>query len=263
MGELTRPGPGIMGVHVDPVDYSDVLAKVDHWVRQRKRPAAVIMQTNVLSCVTALDDPAYRQAINNADLSVPDGMPLVWLSRRQGYVVPDRVYGPEMMLRIAALGSERKWRVFLYGGDAGVADKLTTVLGKRFPGLVLTGSFSPPYRDLEPDEDTAICETISATESDVVWVALGGQKQDKWMMEHRAKLSVSVLHGVGAAFDFLTGRVPQAPAWMQDRGLEWAYRLYQEPTRLWRRYLVGNTRFIMHALPEAMLKRAPKVRMDH
>lgn len=254
MGQASRSAV-IVGLRVDFVADDSIVAMVQEWVRERRRPPAVIVQTNAWSCVTGLDDPEYRRIVENADLSVADGMPLVWMARLRGWRDARRVYGPDLMLRLAAAALRDRWRIYLYGGGPGVAEDLAHSLRERSPGLEVVGHHAPPYRDLTAEEDEADCRRINAARPDIVWVALGGPKQDRWAVTHRSRLDASIVHGVGAAFDFLTGRVSQAPLWMRSSGLEWAYRLAQEPKRLWRRYLVGNARFLAHAIPEVLGRR--------
>lgn len=237
---------GLLSVAIHPFDYTSSVSCVAKWVGEHAHPAKYIVQANVNSLVSAQEDAHYKKAILAADLSLPDGMPLVWLLRAKGHPIKDRVYGPDLMLMLCAVAAKRGWRCFLYGGAPEVPEQLRDVLVRRCPGLNIVGTYSPPFRQLSPSEDAQICEMINATKPDIVWVGLGSPKQDIWMYEHRDRLDVSVMHGVGAAFDFLTGRVRQAPRWMMNAGLEWLFRLFQEPKRLWRRYTVTNLKFIYY-----------------
>jgi N-acetylglucosaminyldiphosphoundecaprenol N-acetyl-beta-D-mannosaminyltransferase len=195
--------------------------------------------------MVAQEDPETMDAVLGASLVVPDGQPLVWALRALGRPLPDRVYGPDLMLRHCARAAEQGTRIFLYGGrNQGALVQLTLNLRRRFPGLRVVGGCSPPFRDLDADELDTIADEINRTGADVVWVGIGVPKQEKWMAAMRERLDAPVLVGVGAAFDFHAGLVPQAPAWMQSSGLEWAFRLAQEPRRLWRRYLRYNPRFV-------------------
>ena len=192
------------------------------------------------------EDAAFRAAVLGSTLTVPDGQPLVWALRALGHPLPDRVYGPELMNRACARAARRGTRMFLYGGRS--ADALALLadrLRARHPGLVVAGTHAPPFRPLEPDEEAAVAEEINASQADVVWVGIGVPKQEKWMAAMRARLDAPVLVGVGAAFDFHAGLVAQAPPRLQALGLEWAFRLAQEPRRLWRRYLRYNPRFVL------------------
>jgi len=180
------------------------------------------------------------------DLVVPDGMPLVWLGRRRGHHLPRRVYGPDLMLEFCEKTAGRGYRHFFYGGEPDVPERLADSLKRRFPTMEVCGTFSPPFRSLGPEEDQEIVTMISRAAPDVLWVGLGTPKQERWMHEHRDKLHVPVLVSVGAAFDLLSGRRNQAPRWMREHGLEWLFRLLQEPRRLWRRYLIDGTRFVVY-----------------
>lgn len=185
-----------------------------------------------------------RAALNCADWVTPDGMPVVWALRALGARRAGRVYGPDLMLALSALSAERGWAQFYLGGAPGVADALAQALTRRFPGLPVAGTYCPPFRALTLDEEQAMLAQVNASGAHVVWVGLGSPKQDLWMERYRARLAPPLLVAVGAAFDFFTGRQAQAPRWMQRSGLEWLFRLAQEPRRLWRRYLIYNPKFV-------------------
>jgi N-acetylglucosaminyldiphosphoundecaprenol N-acetyl-beta-D-mannosaminyltransferase len=200
--------------------------------------------------VEAQHDPCFRSVLENADLVVPDGMPLVWLARKRGHALKRRVYGPEL-LKSFCQSTGGKHRHFFYGGAPGVAKQLADRLRCQY-GVSIAGTYSPPFRALTSEEDNRIVDLIHETAADVVWVGLSTPKQEQWMYQHRNLLRVPVLVGVGAAFDLLTGRVRQAPPWMRERGLEWMFRLLQEPRRLWRRYLIYGSEFAFKASLEVM-----------
>lgn len=196
----------------------------------------------MLECV---DDRRMADIVNSSTLAVPDGMPLVWLGRR-AFPEADvqRCYGPDLMLAICEAGLVTGLRHCLYGGAPDVLELLEQNLKTKFPGLKVVERISPPFRDLTDAEEQQMATRINAALPDVVWVGLGTPKQDLWMGEFREKLKAPVLIAVGAAFNFHAGRLAQAPVWMQRTGLEWLYRLLREPRRLWKRYLVGNPRFL-------------------
>lgn len=244
----------LLSVNVHCTNYAQAVEQVSEWIEHAVDSTRYIVQSNVNSIVVAQENPYYATVIRGADLSVPDGMPLVWLLRLKGHQIKDRVYGPDLMLLLCEEAAKKGWRCFLYGGAPGVPEQLKEVLEKRFPGLNIVGTYSPPFRELTADEDREICRMINDTKPDILWVGLGSPKQDIWMYEHREKLDVSVMHGVGAAFDFLTGRVKQAPRWMMNAGLEWLFRLFQEPRRLWRRYTLTNAKFIYYLLRSIFVK---------
>jgi N-acetylglucosaminyldiphosphoundecaprenol N-acetyl-beta-D-mannosaminyltransferase len=185
-------------------------------------------------------------ALRGAALTVPDGMPLVWAANLLGAKLENRVYGPELMLRYCARCAERGHRVWLYGGrDQGSLAQLALNMHRENPGIRVVGGYSPPFRPLTLAEEDEIARQINAARPDVLWVGIGVPKQEKWMARMRSRLDVPVMCGVGAAFDFHAGRVSQAPDWMQRHGLEWSYRIMQEPRRLLPRYLYYNPRFMI------------------
>ena len=232
----------VLGVDVDAVQIPDVIAQMKEWVA-RPDAGRYIAVTGMHGVMEAQRDASFADALRDADLVVPDGMPLVWLGRREGFDLARRVYGPELMLRFWQETSDRGYRHFFYGGGPGIADMLAERFAREFPGHEIAGTFSPPYRPLLPEEDMNIVRVIRTAKPDVVWVGLGTPKQELWMRAHRDLLGPAVLLGVGAAFDFHTGQTRNAPSWMGEHGLEWLYRLSQEPRRLWRRYLIQGSKF--------------------
>lgn len=214
------------------------------WARSG-RPAYVCV-CNVHTVMEAHKDPAYARIIDGAAMATPDGMPLVWALRRLGAPNQERVYGPDLLMEFASLAAGRaELASYFYGGAEGVAGELAARLSAKFPGFRVVGHESPPFRDLDAGEDAAAVERINRSGASVLWVGLGAPKQERWMAAHAGRIR-PVMIGVGAAFDFLTGRTPQAPRWMMRSGLEWAFRLAVEPRRLWRRYLFNNPHFLWH-----------------
>lgn len=235
------PRANILGVGISAINMTMALDRIDRWIeRHEQRYVCVTTVHGVIECQR---DPALRRIFNHSGLATPDGMPLVWLSRLSGFRSVERVYGPDLMLALCQHSIGRGYRHFLYGGTEGVADELKARMERRFPGLQIVGTYTPPFRQATPEEDTAIVRQIDATHPDIVWVGLSTPKQDRWMADHMGKVAAPVMIGVGAAFDFHSGRKRQAPHWMQRSGLEWLFRLCQEPRRLWRRYLVYNPLF--------------------
>lgn len=202
----------------------------------------------------AQSDPSLKKIYNAAWLTTPDGMPLVWL----GPPGTERVYGPDLLLAVCDAGRAVGLRHYFYGGAPGVADTLREKLTARFPGLEIVGAFSPPYRPLTAGEVAAFRTEITRLRPDVIWIGLGTPKQETFMAAHAAALDAAVLIGVGAAFDFHSGRVRQAPRWLQRSGLEWLFRLCTEPRRLAARYLLTNPLFVLHVLAQRTgLKKYP------
>jgi N-acetylglucosaminyldiphosphoundecaprenol N-acetyl-beta-D-mannosaminyltransferase len=219
------------------------------WV-QAHAGCRYVAVTGMHGVMEAHHDPEFKRILNSADLVVPDGMPLVWLSRLKGIGLKRRVYGPELMLSVCQQISFKRVRHFLLGGAPGVADRLAIVLQAKYSGLEIVGTCSPPFRPLTPDEDEKLVESMNRASPDIVWVGLSTPMQERWMHEHRDRLNASVLLGVGAAFNFHAGIKKQAPVWMRENGLEWLFRLSHEPHRLWRRYLMYGSQFIFYVLLE-------------
>jgi N-acetylglucosaminyldiphosphoundecaprenol N-acetyl-beta-D-mannosaminyltransferase len=233
----------ILGVPVALVDYDRAMDVMDALVERRDR--GYVCAAPVHALMVAQDDPEMLAALRSSTLVVPDGMPLVWASNLLGASLADRVYGPELMQRYSDRCVERGHRVWLYGGrDQGSLVQLALSMRRRHPGISIVGGYSPPFRALTEAEEANLVTQINEARPDVLWVGIGVPKQEKWMARMRDRLDVPVMCGVGAAFDFHSGRVPMAPGWMQDRGLEWIYRMGQEPRRLMRRYLTTNPRFV-------------------
>ena len=211
-------------------------------------------QLGYVCCATAYNldlartDPGLRRAYAHACLTTPDGMPLVWLGRWHGHRGVTRVYGPDLMLAACAAGRAAGLTHYLYGGAPGVAEALREKLCARFPGLQIAGTFTPPFRELTAAEVAALHADVAAKQPDVIWIGLSTPKQEKFMAGNWRTLDAGLRLGVGAAFDFHSGRVRQAPRWMQRGGLEWFFRLCTEPRRLWRRYLVHNPLFVFRTI---------------
>jgi N-acetylglucosaminyldiphosphoundecaprenol N-acetyl-beta-D-mannosaminyltransferase len=235
----------VMGVRVSAVQIPDVVTRMEEWIHRPDRCHS-IAATGMHGIVEAQRDPSFKRILNTADLNVPDGTPLVWMGRRRGHVLPRRVYGPDLLLAFCEATKGENYRHFFYGGEPGVAERLAKSLQSRFPGMRVSGTFSPPFRSLNAHEQQEIANLISSAAPDIVWVGLGTPKQERWMHEHQNLLHVPVLVGVGAAFNVLSGSRRQAPRWMREHGLECLFRLLQEPRRLWRRYLIYGAHFIAY-----------------
>jgi N-acetylglucosaminyldiphosphoundecaprenol N-acetyl-beta-D-mannosaminyltransferase len=237
------PKRELLGVPLALTDYAGAMDAMDAMIERRERGYLCAAAVHVM--MVARHDPETRAALQGATLVVPDGRPLVWALNLLGARLQDRVYGPELTERYCRRAVERGHRVWLYGGatPAALAD-LERVLAARFRGIVIAGGHSPPHRALTGAEEHALAEQINAESPDVVWVGIGAPRQEQWMARMRPLLEAPVLAGVGAAFDFIAGRKRQAPAWMQRAGLEWLFRLSQDPMRLAPRYLRYNPAFV-------------------
>ncbi|HLM27093.1 MAG TPA: WecB/TagA/CpsF family glycosyltransferase [Thermoleophilaceae bacterium] len=233
----------ILGLPIAMTDYDEAMDRMDAMIAGRERGYVCALATHAVSL--SLHDHELRSAIRYSTLALPDGVPLVWAANTLGEGLPSRVYGPELMRRYNDRCAEQGHRIWLYGGhDQGSLVQLALNLRRMHGGLRIVGGYSPPFRALSGEEEDAIVQQINDARPDVLWVGIGAPKQEKWMARMRDRLEVPVMGGVGAAFDFHAGRVSQAPNWMQEAGLEWIYRIAQEPRRLLPRYLIHNPRFM-------------------
>ena len=233
----------VLGLPIAMTDYAEAMDVMDGMIARREQ--GWLCAVAVHAVMVAQSDPEMQHALVDATLTVPDGMPLVWAANMLGEDLPNRVYGPELMRRYSERCVERGHRVWLYGGrDQGSLVQLALSMRRDYPGIQIVGGYSPPFRDLTVQEEDALAKQINASKPDVLWVGIGVPKQEKWMARMRDRVEVPVMCGVGAAFDFHAGRISQAPRWMQERGLEWTYRIVQEPRRLLPRYLYYNPRFL-------------------
>jgi N-acetylglucosaminyldiphosphoundecaprenol N-acetyl-beta-D-mannosaminyltransferase len=232
----------VLDVQISAINMETAIATIERWVAERDPNYVCICTVHtVMECQR---DAGLRDVVNTAGLRTPDGMPLVWLSRKAGHDHVSRVYGPDLMLELASRSAQTGHRHFFYGGAPGVAETLAERLVTRFPGLNVAGTYTPPMLPIGAVESDETIRLINERDADIVWVGMGTPKQDWWVANHRPLLKAPVLIAVGAAFDFHTGRVRQAPTWMQRNGLEWLFRLSQDPKRLWRRYIIDNARFV-------------------
>ena len=232
----------ILGVGVSAINMPSALAATEHFLAGSDR--SYVCVTGVHGIIEAQDDEGFRDILNGSLLTTPDGMPTVWLGRHNGFKEMTRVYGPDYMIAMCELSIRRGYRHFLYGGKAGVAEQLREELLKRFPGLQIVGTYTPPFRPLNAMEEAELTAQLEALNVDMLWCGLSTPKQERFMRNYLHRLPVKLMVGVGAAFDLLTGNVKETPDWMKKRGLQWLYRLIQEPRRLWRRYLINNPRFV-------------------
>ena len=236
-----------MGAPIDAVSWSESLSSISAWSLSNE--SRVVCICNVHSVIMASQNAEFGQALLNADMATPDGAPVAWMLRRLGHKGQQRINGPDLMWRYCEQAQHRDEAVFFYGSTEETLAALKVKLLAAFPSLKIAGAISPPFRALTAAEDTAIVAQINASGTGVVWVSLGCPKQELWMAAHRGRIH-AVMVGVGAAFDYHAGTIKRAPKWIQDAGFEWLHRLLSEPRRLWKRYFVTNTLFIIGAIKQ-------------
>lgn len=224
----------IAGVRIHAIRLADAVSTIGDWITAGHKDYIVL--TGAHGVVEMQRDPVLREINNSAGLVTPDGMPVVWLGRLHGFDRIEKVYAPDIMNETFCFGLPRGLRHFFYGGGPGVTEELVDRLCRKFAGLRVAGAYTPPFRPLVEQEIAKIADHINSTDADIVWVGLGCPKQEHWMHLFRPLLRAPVLIGVGAGFDFLSGRKPLAPRWVQQSGFEWFYRMLSEPRRLWPRY---------------------------
>lgn len=234
----------MVGTPVSMTSYDGVL---DAIARRPADRATTVAVCNVHSVMAARRDPALHKAICQATIATTDGVPLVWVLRLTHRPEQTRVYGPDLMEHALASGHRHGWRHFMFGTTPETLERLTTRITAHFPQATIAGTMAPPFRPLTPDEEDEFVAAVRASGADIVWVGLGMPRQELFIHRIAGRLPGVALLGVGAAFDFLSGTVSQAPDWLQRVGLEWLYRLAQEPRRLWRRYAINNPQFMLLA----------------
>ena len=242
----------ILGSRVSCVTLAETVSTIRHWIGNPLPRARFVVATGFHGIWVAHQDPAFKSILNAADLFCPDGIAPVWVSRLRRPALPERVSGPDLMAAFLEVSDREGYRSFFYGDTDETLAALRARLAVRYPGHVVAGAYSPPFRPLGPEEDAAIVQMINDAKPDVLWVGLGLPKQERWISEHLERLRVPVIVGVGAAFGFLSGRVSRAPAWVGRLGFEWVWRLAAEPRKLWRRDLLDGPRFVAHAAMEIL-----------
>jgi len=246
----------VLGVKVSAINMRDAVELADHWI-EAGNPGYVCV-SGVHGVMEAQRNPKLLQILNQAVLNVPDGMPMSWVGRLQGYSNMDRVFGPEFMYSMCRFSLSRDYRHFLYGGQPGVAEQLKETLEKQFPGLQVVGTYTPPFRSLNAEEEEALLRQVQSARPHILWVGLSTPKQEHFMAQYVQCLRVPLLVGVGAAFDYHTGKIRDCSPWIKRAGLQWLHRLAQDPKRLWWRYLRNNPAFVWNiALQFLKLRRYP------
>jgi len=232
----------VLGVGISAIDLKASLELADRWIAAGI-PGYVCV-TGVHGVMEAQSDPDLRRILNEAAINLPDGMPMTWLGRLQGFKRMNRVFGPDFMAAMCKVSVKRGYRNFFYGGQPGVAELLSETLQRRFPGLQVVGSYTPPFRALTLEEEQNLLAQVAQAKPHIAWIGLSTPKQEKFMGAFVERLRVPLLVGVGAAFDYHTGKIRDCPQWIKLAGLQWLHRLLQDPKRLWKRYLKNNPAFV-------------------
>ena len=242
----------VNGVKIDVLSWDTALKRQHNW--SSNNSSRYVCICNVHSVITVTRDEQFAKVVSNADMVTPDGAPVAWMMRNLGYADQQLINGPDFMWKYCEQAQYRDESMFFYGSSEQTLSLLQKKILASFPNLKIAGAISPPFRALTPNEDAAIVDQINASGAGVVWVSLGCPKQEFWMSEHRGRIN-AVMVGVGAAFDYHAGTLTRAPLWMQYNGLEWLYRLVTEPKRLWKRYIVTNTLFILYAAIPLLIRK--------
>ncbi len=243
----------ILGTKVDCADYQKILKKIDFQISKKQSHFICVAAVHLL--MEAKKDPLFQKKINQSLTTTSDGMPLVWFAKLKGQKQTQRVYGPELMLQLCHLAEQKEYKIFLLGGAKGQGKILEKKLLQRFKNLQIVGHIDTPQRPIPEPDNQKIIKQINKSKASIVFIGLGCPIQEKWMVDYYQQLDGAVCLGVGAAFDFISGKIKQAPPWMQKHGLEWLFRLIQEPKRLWRRYLLLNCQFVLALLKEEIYKK--------
>jgi len=233
--------PAVLGVDISASSYSDLVLRCAEWAGNRE--SRTVLFVGMHGLMEAHDHPAFREALNTADLANPDGMPVVWALRLMGSRDATRVYGPDATIELLRVAEKDGIPIGFYGGDEPTLARLIGAVERRHPAINVAFKMSPPFRPLTPTEDEEVVQRITASGVRWLFVGLGCPKQENWVLEHKGRIP-AVMLAVGAAFDFLAGTKPQAPRWMRRSGLEWAFRLASEPRRLAGRYTKNIPRFV-------------------
>jgi N-acetylglucosaminyldiphosphoundecaprenol N-acetyl-beta-D-mannosaminyltransferase len=244
-----RRGAYVLDTHIDACNWEEALSRIVSWASHHQ--SRYVTLCNVHSVVTASQDPVFNEVLAQSDLALPDGAPVAWALRREGFAQQQRINGPDLTWRYLAVAEKIGQSVFFYGSTPETLSKLEARIKKAFPKLRIAGMVSPPYRELSAEEDQAYIDQINRSGANVLFVGLGCPKQEAWMAAHRGRIQ-AVMLGVGAAFDYHAGTIKRAPLWMQKASLEWLYRLLSEPRRLAKRYASTNSVFAYRTI-KAML----------
>ena len=250
----------VLGMRVDGTSYEDASRRVAQWAHEAR--SAYVCVATVHMVMEAFDASSFKQVVNEADLVTPDGRPLVWALRSLGVKNASQVRGTDLTSHVVERAARQKIPIGLYGGTPDLLEQFAGILGRRYPGIRVVCQIAPPFRPLTAEEDETVTQEILSSGARILFVGIGCPKQERWMAAHKERIP-AVMVGVGAAFDFHTGRVRQAPGWMQRMGLEWVFRLLMDPKRLWKRYAKHNPRFVLLFMQELLgLSRSGRKRIS-
>jgi N-acetylglucosaminyldiphosphoundecaprenol N-acetyl-beta-D-mannosaminyltransferase len=242
----------ILGSNIDDLNsYREAYEVILNYLRTRNEPSYVTVN-NVHTITEGLRDKKFKEIVNNSFLALPDGKPLSVIGKRKGIKRVERIFGPAFFEKTLEWGVPENLKHFFFGSKQTTLDSLKKNVETRFPGIIITGSIAPPFRGFLTAENERFLEEINYCEPDIVWVSLGAPKQEKWIYSNFKSLNKGLMIGIGAGFDYSAGNIKNAPEWMKNYSLEWIYRLKQEPARLWKRYLVSNSQFILFVTLELL-----------
>ncbi len=252
-----RPAAHVLGVDVDAIDMDEALGYVAALLQGSRK--SYVCVAGVHGVMEAQRNPQLLEVYSGSEMTIPDGMPLAWVGRMQGHVAMQRVTGPDLMLEVFRRKEFAQATHFLYGGREGIAEELRDKLRKQFPWVKIVGTYTPPFRVLSEYEEEQFIATIAALKPDVIWVGISCPRQEIFMARYLPELETKLMFGVGAAFDYHTGRIRDCADWVKRAGLQWLHRLLQDPRRLWWRYLRNNPAFVWHiALQMLKARRYPR-----
>lgn len=242
----------ILGVKVNATNMLNTLTTISGWIMNGEKKYVCV--TGVHGVMESQNDDSLKVIHNNSGMTVPDGMPIVWIGKLYGHIEMGRVYGPDLMSEICRISVRNEYKHFLYGGNYGVAQELKKRIEKKYPGIRVVGSYTPPFRRLNSEEENDLKRIVRETKPDIFWVGLSTPKQERFMAEYLPQLETKIMLGVGAAFDVHTNRMKDAPKFLKTIGLQWLHRLYQDPRRLWRRYLYNNPIFVLKIIKQLITR---------
>lgn len=246
----------VLGVQIAPLEMEGALTRLLKALHEREK--GYVCLAGVHGIMEAHRNPAHREAYAGSMLTIPDGMPTVWVGHWHGHTAMRRTTGPDLMIEILSRPEFAGYTHFLYGGKQGIAQELEQTLRRNIEGLRIVGTYTPPFRELTPNEESLFIDTVHACRPDIIWVGISTPRQERFMQRMLPRLDTTLMFGVGAAFDFHTGRIKDCPDWVKRAGLQWLDRLLQDPKHLWRRYLRNNPSFLWHIMLQLTgLKRYP------